>query len=109
VWDNKTILSKPKSMETNPFKQNKYTSWDFKRLEDLDSDSLNRAIWTYDWENIPKEVTLYRWIKSNKDFDLFVWDYLTKNKDIARNFAWKNGKVKAFKVKTKDLEWSDFW
>lgn len=93
----------------NPMSTNKYVSWDFKPLTDLDSDDLFRAIWTKDWENIPKEVTLYRWIKENKDFWLYDWDFLTKNKKIAENFAWKNGKVKAFKVKTSDLQWSDFW
>jgi antirestriction protein len=32
----------------------------FKRLSELDSQELNRAIGTKDWENIPNEVTLYR-------------------------------------------------
>lgn len=111
IWVEKTkILNQEWQLERlNPMSKNKYTSWDFKSLNNLDSDDLFRAIWTRDWENIPKQVTLYRWIKSNKDFDLFPWDFLTKNKKIAENFAWPNWKVKSFRVNTKDLKWSDFW
>lgn len=121
IWADKTALLKGsddlkllkqdeiKNIKTNPKAKNQYVSWDFKPLTDLDSDALFRAIWTYDFDNIPKQVTLYRWIKSNKDFDLFDWDFLTKNKKIAQDFAWKNWRVKAFKVNTKDLIWSDFW
>ena len=98
-----------RNIRKNPNAKNQYVSWDFKNLSDLDSDALNRAIGTYDFENIPKKVKLYRWIKSDKDFDLFDWDFLTTNKKIAENFAWKNGRVKQFEVETKDLRWSDFW
>ena len=93
----------------NPFAKNPYVSWDFSPIKDLDSDALYRAIGTKDWDNIPKKVTLYRGIKSDKDFELFSWDFLTKNRKIAENFAWKNWRVKAFKVDTDDLYWSDFW
>ena len=93
----------------NPFAKNPYISWDFSPIKDLDSDALYRAIGTKDWDNIPKKVTLYRGIKSDKDFELFSWDFLTKNRKIAENFAWKNWRVKAFKVDTDDLYWSDFW
>jgi len=98
-----------RNIRKNPNAKNQYVSWEFKKLSELDSDSLKRAIWTYDWENIPKKVKLYRWIKSDKDFWLFDWDFLTINKKIAENFAWKNGRVKQFEVETKDLMWSDFW
>lgn len=96
------------TIKNNPHSLNPHVSWDFKKLSELDSDDLFRAIWTKDWENIPKQVTLFRWIKTNKDFELFSWDFLTKNKKIAQNFAWKDWRVKSFKVNTKDLKWSDF-
>lgn len=90
--------------------RNKFTSpmETFKRLDELDSQELNRAIWTTDWENIPKEITLYRWINKKWDFWLVPWDFLTKNKKIAEDFG-KWWSVKSFKVKTKDLLWDTYW
>jgi hypothetical protein len=89
--------------------KNKFTSpmETFKRLDELDSQELNRAIWTTDWENIPKEITLYRWINKKWDFWLTPWDFLTKSKKIAEDFG-KWWTVKSFKVKTKDLLWDTY-
>jgi hypothetical protein len=73
----------------------------------LDSQELNRAIGTKDWENIPNEVTLYRWIDKDVEFDIRPWDFLSKNKGVAGSFS-KGWRMKSFTVKTKDLLWDTY-
>jgi len=106
----KKYKSAEEFMYANMRSKNKYMSPDetFKRLDQLDSQELKRAIWIADREKIPEEITLYRGIKDKLDFGINPWDFLTKNKKIAEDFG-KWGKVKAFKVKTKDLLWDTFW
>lgn len=117
LQDKKPVMINPKNYKTvkefmlaDIRSKNKYMSPPdtFKRLKDLDSQELNRSIWTTDRENIPDEVTLYRWIKEDIEFDLRPWDFLTKNETIAKDFA-KWWKVKSFTVKSKDLLWDTFW